>query len=438
MVPKITRSRLLTGAIASILLGVTACSKHDDVVVPAPIGNGNNVVTVGDTLLLAPTISAERPLNYLWTMNGKTEGTDSIWKFAPTDRGDYSINLKVNNAGGAFSYNYNVHVYGKYENGFFIANEGWFGHGTGSLSFYRYNTQQVEDSVFTKANPGKDLKPTTSTVEYSSIWNNKLYILSKVGGPIVQTDAYSLKEINRVPATGGNDWRAFLGTDSTHALISSSKGLFPLDLKTMTIGTPVTSITGEVSDLIKGGNYIFALSSRQGVVVLKSSDTTVAKTFAGLNCGFTKTPDGSIWVAGGNKLVRINPTTLDTTQITLPSNATSSAGAWHPGSITASTTENTVFVAGGSSSWSPNQIFKYTVGNGTSVPAPFITLPTGKMLYGAGIGFDPIKKNLVLTVTSSNYVTNDLSFYDPATGYLVKNNSYTGYYFPATLVFRQQ
>lgn len=431
-----TRSRLLIAFAAIFLLGIVSCSKdHDTVVTPAPIGNGNDTMTVGDVLALQPVISAERPLSYQWTLEDKVIGADSVLQFTPTVRGDYAINLKVTNTGGAFSYVYHIHVYGKYENGFFIANEGWYGHGTGSISFYRYNTRQLEDSVFVKANPGKDLMPATSTVEFTTIWNGKFYILSKVGGPIVQTDAYSLKEINRVAATGGNDWRAFLGIDSTHALVSSSKGVYTLDLGSMSVGSQLSSVSGEVDDMIQSGNYIYVLSSSKGVAILNSSDYSIVKNYAGLSVAFAKTPDGAVWAAGGKTLVRIDPASLDTTQVTLPLAAASSAGAWHAGSITASTTENTVFVAGGSSSWAPNQIYKYTTGDNNTVAAPFISIPSGKMLYGKGLAFDPVKKRLVVTIVTSNYFTNDLSFYDPSTGYLAKNSSYSGYYFPAMPVF---
>lgn len=435
MTLKFTRSGFLALA-AFLALSIASCSKDNDITtpVPAPTGNGSDTITVGDVLLLQPDVSAERPLSYQWSMNDSIIGTDSTYTFTPANRGDYAIGVKVTNAGGVFSYAYNIHVYAPYENGLFIANEGWYGHGTGTIGFYRYNTHRQEDSVFVKANPGKDLNPATSSVEYATVWNNKFYILSKIGGPIVQADAYTLTEINRVAATGGNDWRAFLGIDSTHALVSSGNGIFPLDLTNMTIGAQLSSVSGEIGDMIKAGSYIFAMSYSQGVIVLNASDYSVVKTFAGLTVAFAQTPDGAVWAAGGKILERIDPSSLDTTQISLPLAAASSPYAWHPGSITASTTENTVFVVGGSSSWAPNQVYKYTTG-GDAISAAFISIPAGSMLYGKGIGFDPAKKKLVLTITSSDYFTNALSFYDPSTGYLVKNVSYTGYYFPATLVF---
>lgn len=424
-----------------VILGITSCSKDNDITttVSIPTGNGTDTITVGDVLVLQPDISAERPLSYQWTMNDTTIGTDSTLTFTPTQRGDYSVDLKVTNAGGVFSYVYNIHVYAPYENGFFIANEGWFGHGTGTIGFYRYNTHKLEDSIFVKANPDKDLNPTSSTVEYATVWNGRFYILSKVGGPIVQTDAYTLKETGRVAAASGNDWRAFLGIDSTHALVSSAKGIFPLDLTDMSIGTQLPSVSGEVCDMVKEGNYIFVMSFSKGVIVLNASDYSLVKTFAGLTVAFARTPDGALWAAGGTTLVRIDPSSLDTTQVTLPLAAASSAGAWHPGSITASTTENAVFLGAGTSSYFPNQIYKYVSGSGNAVQSPFISIASGKALYGAGLAFDPAKKRLVVSTVETGYGThysaNDLDFYDPSTGSILKDVPYSGYYFPAVTVF---
>src|ERR1700744_5102151 len=70
---------------------------------------------------------------------------------------------------------------GKYTDGFFIINEGWYGHGDGSVSFYNTDTQTKQDSIFTTENLGKNLDPKTSTVEYGTVFNNRLFIVSKVG-----------------------------------------------------------------------------------------------------------------------------------------------------------------------------------------------------------------------------------------------------------------
>jgi len=397
-----------------------------------------DTIIIGDSTLLHPKLKMHDDLTYSWTINGKEESADSVFTFKPSARGNYEVQFKATNSAGETTVNYRVQVWGKYENGFYIVNEGWFGHGAGTVSFYRYDTNQIEDSVFVKENPGKNLEPATSTLDFGTIYKEKLYLVTKVGGPVVVADAYSMKELNRIPAQGGNDWRTFVGIDDNRGLLSSQKGLYVVDLNTLEVGTQISGITGQVGDMIKAGNYIFVLSQSQGLVVLSASTFAVVKKIAGMQVGFAKTKDGAVWVAGGTTLHRIDPATLEYTQIDVPFTIYGSWGAWHPGSIAASANDNTVYLARNGSWSGGKEIYRYN-GTASSIQSPFITIPAGKELYGAGLGFDAHLNQVVVTTVKSgygsNYSVNDLYFYDPQTGAEKKNLNYTGYFFPAVPVF---
>ena len=246
---------------------------------------GKDSITINDTLFLHPKLKNSKSAVYSWTVNGARKGSDSVFTFKGTDQGDYKINFKAATPGGEVSVDYQIHVWGKYENGFYIVNEGWFGHGTGTVSFYRFNTNKMEDSIFVKENPTKNLEPKSSTLQSGVIFNKKFYLISKVGGPMVVTDEYSMKELARIPGQGGNDWRSFVGVDETKGLISSGKGVFPLDLNTLVVGQKIADVGGQVGDMIKEGNYIFVLSSTDGVVILNASDNTLVKKIAGASVG---------------------------------------------------------------------------------------------------------------------------------------------------------
>ena len=424
-----------------LILSIASCKK-DDAQGPnlnnPGAGDGKDSVTVGNTLVIHSNLSYRRNVSYSWTFNGVAVSTDSVFNFKATTKGDYTVNLKATFAGGKVNTDYKIHVWDQYENGFYIVNEGWFGHGTGTVSFYRYDTNKYEDSLFVKANPGKNLNPTTSTLQSGVIYNNKFYLISKVGGPMVVTDEYSLKEQARIPSQGGNDWRSFVGVTPTQGLLSAQSGLYPLDLNSLQLGTKIAGLTGQIADLIKAGDYVFAMSATDGVVILKAADYSVVKKIAGAGVGFARTIDGSIWAAGGTKIFKINPATLDVETITVPFTISSSWGAWHPGSITASTTENAVFFARGGSFGGGTQIYKYVPGVSTSLTAPFATLPTGMMFYGAGVSFNSKLNQLLVTAVQSgfgnNYKVNNLYFYDPATGSIKKTVSYDGFYFPSVIV----
>lgn len=331
---------------------------------------------------------------------------------------------------------------GKYDNGFLIFNEGYFDHGSGTVTYFDYQTSILTDSVFIKENTGKDLGPTNTTLEFGTVYNGQLYLLTKAKGPLVVANPLTLKETARIASAPTNDWRAFVGIDNTKGLVSTgSNGIYPINLSSLTLGASLAGVSGQVGDMVKAGNYIFALSETDGLIILNVSDYSVVKKIAGLTVGFAKTPDGSIWAAGGTSLVKINSTSLAVTTVTLPFTVNDSWGAWHPGSITASTKENSIFIAKNDIYSGANTIYKYTDGNAASLTSPFITTATGKITYGAGIAYNAFTNQLVVTTIEAGYGThdsvNDLDFYDPTTGALIKDIGYNGFFYPATPVFNQ-
>jgi len=440
---KINNYRFSAFLLALILVSLTiSCSKDLEGFAPdifPPVNNGYDTTTVGTPLELNPVIQNTGGTTFSWTMDGQVVSTEPVYTFTTTEPGDYTVVFQTGNSVGSASQEYNIHVRNLYENGFFIINEGWYGNGSGSVSFYRYDTELKEDSIFTKANTGKDLGPNTSTLEFGTIYDNKIYMLSKYGGPLVAADAKTMKETGRIASAAANDFRALIGVSAGNGVLSTNDGLYPIGLNTLTIGTKVAGITGEVADLIKSGNYIFALTAADGVVVLNAADLTIAKKFAGISVGFALTNDGIVWAAGNKELIRIDPADLDTTQIHLPFDVNGTFGFWHPGSITASTKDNSVYIGANGMFSGATDIYRYVPGINSSVDNPFSSFPTGRELNGSGISYNEQKDQLVVSVVQSGWGTNlsinNLYFYDPATGSSLKNIDYTGYYSPAMHVY---
>ncbi|MFG4001096.1 DUF5074 domain-containing protein [Flavobacterium aquidurense] len=428
-------------AIASLMMLTVSCNNDDDFTAP-PVIKGEqqlkDTLTIGKTLQLSSKLADRKNVSFEWTVNGNVVGSDSTYIFKPEARGDFKITMTAKNDGGKVSLAYDIHTYGAYENGFFMINEGWFGHGTGTVGFYRYDTKAIEDSVFVKVNPDKDLKPASSTLEFGALINKKLFLVSKVGGPVVVADAYSLKEEKRIPAKGGNDWRAVVGIDENHALLTASKGIFKLDLNTMEVNGQIEGITGQVGDIVKANGYIFALSASKGVIVINASTLAVEKTIPGIVLGFAVTDDKKVWAAGGKNLISIDSNTLEVKEIALGFQAYGSWGAWHPGSIAAA--KNDVFIAKNGSFSGGKQVYKY---NGTpeSLTTPFITLTDSNILYGAGIGYDRKKNTLVVNTVNegfgANFAINNLYLFNANSGAKTGSVNFSGYYFPAVSVFHQ-
>ncbi|WP_027125316.1 DUF5074 domain-containing protein [Gelidibacter mesophilus] len=428
--------------ILAFAVSIVGCSSDDDVFVNPPSVEGaqqlQDTITMGQSLLLRPKFSNTKNSIYEWKVDGELVGNDSTFVFIPQVRGTHQVSVLAKNEGGEASLTYDIHTWGAFENGFYLINEGWFGRGTGTVGFYRYDSQTLEDSVFVKTNPTKDLFPLNSTLGFGTIHNEKLYLVSKVGGPVVVSDAYSLVEEQRIPSNSGNDWRAFVGVSDTQGLLSSSNGIHKVNLETLQVEDALTGISGQIGDMLKVGEYIFILSQREGVLILNAATYEVEKRIPDMALGFVKTEDNRVWAAGGTTLVKINSSTLETEDIELGFKANSSWGAWHPSSITAH--ENTVFIAKNGSFGGGNEIYRYT-NDSASLQNPFIKLPETEVLYGAGLAFNPDSGQLVVRTVrdgwGENFSYNKLHFYNSDSGNLEKTIAYDGYYFPSTMVFHE-
>lgn len=331
-------------------------------------------------------------------------------------------------------------VPGKYENGFFLVHEGWFGHGTGSVSFYDATTGTLRDSIFQKENEGKGFESVTSTVQFGTVFNKNLYVVSKAKGPVVVANAITMKEVGRVAGGTGLDWHAFVGIDENNGLLSSGTGIYKLNLKTFTVGEKLAGATGNMGDMIKTDKYIFAISQSEGLVIFNVADLSVKSKTAGVTQGFAKTPDGKIWYSGGKNLYNADPATLVTETVELPFSTFSTMSIWFSSPIIASTKENAVFMMKTSNgSGGGKEIYKYVVGDKSSLDKPFITVADKQTYYKTNLGYyaksDQIVTTSFLSGWGANSETNSLNIYDAKTGTLNKTVPFKGYYFPAMFAF---
>lgn len=323
-------------------------------------------------------------------------------------------------------------------NDFFIINEGWYGHETGSVYYGNGVDDTLVTDVYRKVNSDSTLGPITGTLQYATIYNGKMYLVVKAHGPLVVTDAVTMQETARINQQPNNDGRCFLGLNSNLGLLGTSNGIYQLSLSPLAVGTKLTGATGAIGDMTRSGNYIFAASQTSGTVVLNAGTYAVAGTLSGTQMGPLVGKDSSVWVIGGNNLIRINPVTLAKDTIKLSFNAASIWGAWHSTSMAASTQENAIFFEENKVYSGNTRLFKYIVGNTASLTQPFIILPTGQYFYGAGVGYNKQSNELVLTTINGAFTgsINRILIYDAGTGVLKKTYTYNGWYFPAMPVFR--
>lgn len=425
-----------------LIVLAAACNRNNaDKVFPQPSiqeEKTTDSIRIGQSLALRPKVNQPEAAKFLWSVNNTPVGTSQEYTFDAKESGNYRISFRFSNPAGEDSVVYSIKVWARYENGFFVLNEGWFGTETGSVHFYEYGADTVRPWVFRQENPERSLGSVTNTLQYGAIHNGRLYMVIKAGGPLVVADALTLKETGRVDKAANGSAMAFVGVDEARGLLSSGDGIYPVNLKTLGLGAKLGGITGTVGNMLKAGDYIFAHSSKDGMVVLDAVTFGVVKVPTKATIGFVKAKDGDVYAVKDSLLMSINPATLKLDSVKMKFKAVVPWGAWRSVSMAASTKDNSVYIVEPGKGWAyGNKLYRYSVGNAASLDAPFITLPEGQYFYGAGVAYDARTNELVITTINGPMSgnVNRLLFYDAATGTLKKTVTYNGWYFPAIVVF---
>jgi hypothetical protein len=427
--------------LTSLLLTFDSCKKDDTLPAAPQIsspGTGPVTLKVGEKIALHPVLNSRQGARYEWSVNGQPAGTDSTYTFLATTRGNYQVKFTVLNPSGTVSHDYQVKVLDAYENGFFIINEGWFGHETGTVFFYNRSDDSLYADVYRKENPDKALGTFSSTLQYAAMYQGKMYMVVKVGGPLVTVDPYSLKETGRIASLPGNNGVSFAGISADQGILGTNSGLYLLGLSPLTLGTQITGLTGAIGDMVKARSYVFVASQKAGLSVLSAGTYGTAKTLAGVQMGPVISKDSTaVWAIAGNNLLKINAETLGVDTVKLSFTAASIYGAWHSTSMVASTTENALFFTENKSYSGMTRLFKYIDGNAASIATPFITLPAGQFFYGKALGYNAPANELIVTTINGAFTgnINRVLFYNAETGELKKTITYNGWHFPAMPVF---
>lgn len=425
----------------ALITFMAACNRNNEPVFPAPVISATKTtdsLSIGQSIRLSPKVNQPQGARFQWSVNNTPVGTDSVYTFEATESGDHRITFRITNNAGTDSITYLIRVWAKYENGFFILNEGWFGTETGSVHFYAYGADTVNTWVYSHENPGKTLGGLMNTLQYGAAYNGKLYFVVKAGGPLVVADALTLKETGRIDKPAGGDAMTFVGIDNTRGLLSAGDGIYPINLNTLALGAKLSGVTGIVGNMLKAGDYVFAHSGKDGMVVLDAATYDVVKIPAKATIGFVRAKNGDVYAAKDSLLMSIHPATLKLDSVKMKFRAAEPWGAWRSVSMAASTRDNSVFIIEPGKNWAyGNKLYRYTVGNAASLDAPFITLPEEQYFYGAGVAYDARTNELVITTINGPYSgnVNRVLFYDAVTGALRKTVTYNGWYFPAMIVF---
>ncbi|MDE7125418.1 MAG: DUF5074 domain-containing protein, partial [Muribaculaceae bacterium] len=292
-----------------------------------------------------------------------------------------------------------------YTQGVLFVNEDWYGHQNSTVNYllpddpdgnyWHYRVIQSE-------NPGIELGCTN---QYGALWLGKLYLIAKqdkdpgadiTGGRITIADASTmkvLKQIRNIDPSGAQcDGRGFVGIDSHKGYVSTSNGVWVLDLDTYEIkgqvegsanpnagggnDKPNTDPTGSLYHgqcgmMVTAEGRVFVAHQQYGVLVVDPATDKVMDVISmdivqdGAGIGsIVRSKDGFLWLSVAKNvqglgtvlpyIVRLDPATLSYDVIDIPEGMYPPANSWYawtPDAFVASAINNCLYWKGGPNRW---------------------------------------------------------------------------------------
>lgn len=379
-----------------------------------------------------------------------------------------------------------------YTKGVLVVNEDWYGHQNSTVNHLSPDAADGEYwtyRVVQAANPGHTLGCTN---QYGAIWGDKVYYIAKqakdpgdavTGGRLTVCDLATMKIVAQLenidPSGATADGRAFIGVSASKGYISTSNGVWVLDLDTNTVtgqvsGTenPNGSGSGSATDsggslyhgqcgmMVKAAGRVFVAHQAYGLLVVDPAADRVTQTLSmadlagvdGAGIGsVVLAADGCLWLSVAkdisgmgtalNMLVKLDPASLTHETVTLdtgvygPSN---SWYAWTPDTFCASTQRRALYWTGGSSSWFVgNNVYRLDLDTMvTTRIIDFASLDGSWKVYGASLRVDPLSDELYMTLfhnfNNNTYMTRRTDYM----GNIIKDYAMVrNYWFPSLFIF---
>ena len=295
-----------------------------------------------------------------------------------------------------------------YTKGVFIVNEDWFGHRNSTTNYL------TRDGKFVYNNTTE----IGATACFGAAWGNRYYIIAKQakdngskveGGRITICDANSMRIIKQIENIGekGKDGRSFCGVDEHKAYVSTSRGIYTLNLDEMTVGAAVKNADGgdanlgECGNMVRLGDYVYATEYGKSLRIIDCNNDRIVATITAKVYSITMSKDGQLWVSTDKGISRVNTESRQLEEIALPSGIGVPAKdiyAWKSDGLCASLQNNVIYWT--ASGWNPTTIFKYDIDNNEFAKVVDLTSDANKwMMYSASnLRVDPVTDNLYVSL----------------------------------------
>lgn len=291
-----------------------------------------------------------------------------------------------------------------YTKGVYMVNEDWYGHRNSTVNFLSKDGTFVYDHV---ENLGV-------TACYGTFFGNRFYAISKQDGGygrISVCDANSTRVIKQIKDIDGKDGRSFCGVDEHKAYVSTSKGIYTLNLDELTVGAAVKNADGgdaklgECGNMVRLGDYVYATEYGKSLRIIDcNTDRIVATISSAKVYSITMSKDGQLWVSTNKGISRVNTESRQLEEIALPSGISvpaNSNGAWCPDGLCASMQNNVIYWT--SISWNILKVFKYDINNNEFAKVVDLTNDADKwkMYSASNLRVDPVTDNLYVSLFKS-------------------------------------
>ena len=295
-----------------------------------------------------------------------------------------------------------------YTKGVFMVNEDWFGHRNSTSNYL------TRDGKFVYNNTTE----IGATACFGAAWGNRYYIIAKQakdngskveGGRITICDANSMRIIKQIENIGekGKDGRSFCGVDEHKAYVSTSRGIYTLNLDEMTVGAAVKNADGgdanlgECGNMVRLGDYVYATEYGKSLRIIDCNNDRIVATITAKVYSITMSKDGQLWVSTDKGISRVNTESRQLEEIALPSGIGVPAKdiyAWKSDGLCASLQNNVIYWT--ASGWNPTTIFKYDIDNNEFAKVVDLTNDADKwkMYSASNLRVDPVTDNLYVSL----------------------------------------
>lgn len=327
-----------------------------------------------------------------------------------------------------------------YTKGAYIVNEDWYGNRNSTVNFLSKDGTFVYDHV---ENLGV-------TACYGTFFGNRFYAISKQDGGygrISVCDANSTRVIKQIKDIDGKDGRSFCGVDEHKAYVSTSEGIYTLNLDELTVGAAVKNADGgdanlgECGNMVRLGDYVYATEYGNSLRIIDCNTDRIAATITAKVYSITMSKDGQLWVSTDKGISRVNTESRQLEEITLPSGISvpaNSSFAWTPDGFCASLQNNVLYWTS-ATDWNTYKVYKYDITtNEAKLIIDLTNDPENRSIYGCSFRVDTKTDNLYLTAAVGYQNDYKVRRYDADGKQLaeyVMDDKDKNYWFPGMFVF---